>query len=94
VEIGAQSCLAAGRKLKPLACHRGFKSGEAGDVPARLVEPRDDAAGELATGSLVPAKTIGIVRVSRWTATVGGVVNVMMMSGCRPTNSCASARIR
>ena len=35
-----------------------------------------------------------IVRVSRWTATVGAVVLVTMMSGRRPTNSCASARIR
>ena len=47
----------------------------------------------LATGSLTFAKTIGIVRVSRWTATDGGVAFVTMMSGCRATNSCASARI-
>jgi hypothetical protein len=44
----------------------------------------------LATGSAMPAKTIGIVRVSRWTATVVGVPLVRMMSGCRPTNSRAS----
>jgi hypothetical protein len=35
----------------------------------------------LATGSLTFEKTIGIVRVSRWTATVDGVVYVTMMSG-------------
>ena len=39
------------------------------------------------------AKTIGIVRVSRWTAMVGGVVFVRIISGCTPTNSCASARV-
>src|SRR6516164_11312004 len=34
-------------QLKPLASHRGFvPDAEAGDVPARLVEPRDDAAGD------------------------------------------------
>jgi P-type E1-E2 ATPase len=43
------------------------------------------------TGSA--AKTIGIVRVSRWTAAVAAVP-VRMMSGCRPTNPCASAGIR
>src|SRR6516165_8161423 len=48
----------------------------------------------LATGSIRFAKTIGIVRVSRWRATVAGVESVRMMSGCRPTNSRASARIR
>jgi hypothetical protein len=40
----------------------------------------------LATGSPRFANTIGIVRVSRWTATAPGVVPfVTMMSGCRPT---------
>jgi hypothetical protein len=29
-------------QLKPLASQRGFEEGEAGDVPARAVEPRDD----------------------------------------------------
>jgi hypothetical protein len=48
----------------------------------------------LATGSLRFAKTIGIVRVSRWIATVAGVDCARMMSGCSPTNSCASVRIR
>jgi hypothetical protein len=49
----------------------------------------------LATGSLRPTKTIGIVRVSRWRAAVAGVeLAARMMSGCKPTNSCASARIR
>jgi hypothetical protein len=43
----------------------------------------------LATGSDAFAKTIGIVRVSRWTATVAGVAPVTMISGCSPTNSCA-----
>ena len=38
----------------------------------------------LATGSLTFAKTIGIVRVSPWTAAVAGVPYVTMMSGCRP----------
>ena len=32
------------KQLKPLACQRGFQAGEAGDVPTRLVEPRDDAS--------------------------------------------------
>ena len=44
----------------------------------------------LATGSDTFAKTIGIVRVSRWTAAVVGVPGVRMMSGCRPTNSGAA----
>jgi hypothetical protein len=48
----------------------------------------------LATGSAAFAETIGIVRVSRWTAAVAGVAPVRMMSGCRPTNSCASACVR
>ena len=37
---------------------------------------------------------IGIVRVSRWRAAVAGVEVGRMMSGCRPTNSRANARIR
>ena len=28
------------------ASQRGFETGEAGDVPTRAVEPRDDAAGD------------------------------------------------
>jgi hypothetical protein len=48
----------------------------------------------LATGSPALAKTIGIVRVSRWKATVTAIEFAAMMSGCKPTNSCASARIR
>ena len=39
----------------------------------------------LATGSLTFTKTIGIIRVSRWTATVARVAFVTMMSGCKPT---------
>src|SRR6516225_6950891 len=39
----------------------------------------------LATGSATPPKTIGIVRVSRWRATVPVVPPARMMSGCRPT---------
>jgi hypothetical protein len=35
-----------------------------------------------ATGSLTFAKMIGIVRVSRWMATVAAVPFVTMMSGC------------
>src|SRR6516162_11758105 len=31
-------------QLKPLASQRGFFGGEAGDVPTRTVEPRDDAS--------------------------------------------------
>jgi hypothetical protein len=52
------------------------------------------ATRPLLTGSATVATTIGIVRVSRWRATVAGVALVRMMSGCRPTSSCASARIR
>ena len=33
-------------QLKPLASQRGFQAAEAGDVPARLVEARDNAAGD------------------------------------------------
>jgi hypothetical protein len=33
-------------QLKPLASQRGFVEREAGDVPARLVEPLDEAAGD------------------------------------------------
>ena len=33
-------------QLKPLASQRGFVDAEASDVPARAVEPRDDAAGD------------------------------------------------
>src|SRR6516165_51801 len=33
-------------ELKPLASQRGFVVGETGDVPARLVEPRNDAASD------------------------------------------------
>ena len=59
--------------------------------------PVDHAArrrGDRVSGSATPEKTIAIVRVCRWTATVGGVPPVRMMSGCRPTNSRANARIR
>jgi hypothetical protein len=34
------------RQLKPLASQRGFQGAEAGDVPTRAVEPRDEAAGD------------------------------------------------
>src|SRR5439155_14922369 len=33
-------------QFKPLASQRGFQGGEAGGVPTRAVEPRDDAAGD------------------------------------------------
>jgi hypothetical protein len=58
--------------------------------PGRL----NAATKPLATGSLTFTKTIGIVRVSRWRAAVIGVVLATRMSGRKPTNSCASARIR
>ena len=45
-------------------------------------------------GSAAFVKMMGIVRVSRWTAKVAGVELARMMSGFRPTNSFASARIR
>ena len=45
----------------------------------------------LATGPATFIKTIGIVRVSRWRAAVAAVEVVAMMSGCKPTNSCARA---
>jgi hypothetical protein len=67
---------------KPLASQRGFVGGEAGDVPARAVEPRDDASCDR------------VARVSRWRAAVAVTPCVRIMSGCRPTNSAASARIR
>ena len=33
-------------QLKPLTSERSFARGEAGDVPTRAVEPRDEAAGD------------------------------------------------
>jgi hypothetical protein len=33
-------------QLKPLASKRGFRGGEAGDIPTRAVEPRNDALGD------------------------------------------------
>jgi hypothetical protein len=51
-------------QLKPLASQRGFKVGEAGDVPTGWLSR---STMPLATGSPTFAKTIGIVRVSRWT---------------------------
>src|SRR6516164_1471485 len=44
------------------------------------------ATRPLTTGSVRLAKTIGIVRVSRWRATVAAVPFVRMMSGCKPVN--------
>jgi hypothetical protein len=79
-------------QFKPLASQRGFQVGEAGDVP-----PGRSSRGTrpLATGSPRFTKTIGIVGVSRRRATVAWVEpTVTMISGCEPTNSCASARIR
>src|SRR5262249_29528555 len=46
------------------------------------------------TGSATAANTIGIVRVSRWSAAVTGVVFARITSGCKPTNSFAYACIR
>jgi hypothetical protein len=37
---------------------------------------------------------LGLVRRLAATATVAGIEPVTIMSGCRPTNSCASTRIR
>jgi hypothetical protein len=54
-----------------------------------LVE-RCRATMPLATGSPTVAKTIGIVRVSRWTATVGGVPPVRMI--CRVAGRPTPAR--
>jgi hypothetical protein len=78
-------------QLKPLASQGGFEEGEAGDVPTRAVEPRDDAAGD---GVAHPRKDDRDRPRSCWTAVVAGVPTVTMMSGCRPTNSCANACIR
>src|SRR6516164_7934023 len=33
-------------QLQPLASERGFEVGEAGNVPTRLVEPRDEVGGD------------------------------------------------
>ena len=46
------------------------------------------------TGSETAANTIGIVRVSRWSAAVTGVEVARITSGCRSTNSFANIRIR
>jgi hypothetical protein len=78
-------------QLKPTASERGFVGGKAGDVPTRAVKP---GTMPLATGSATFTKTIGIVRVSRRRAVVAGVPFDKMMSGCKPTNSCTSPRIR
>ena len=78
-------------QLKPLSCQRGFVAGEAGDVPTRAVEARDDAGGD----GVGPAQKDDWDRSRlRWTAAVAGVQLVKMMSGFSPTNSCASAGIR
>src|SRR6516162_8078795 len=87
--------LEAGRdlreQLEPLASQRGFHVGEAGDVPTRAVEPRDDAAGDgLAHGRKDNRDRLRLPLEGA----VAGVEFVTIMSGCRPTNSCASARIR
>jgi len=47
-----------------------------------------------ATGSPTFTPTIGIVRVCCWRAMVACNPIARMMSGCWPTNSCASASIR
>jgi hypothetical protein len=46
------------------------------------------------TGSETDANTIGIVLVARWRAAVDGVAAPRITSGCRSTNSFASARTR
>src|SRR5262249_46323500 len=46
------------------------------------------------TGSETDANTIGITRVSRWNAAVGGVPCARITSGCRSSNSFADIRMR
>ena len=88
-------------RLRPGAISESSSSHLPPSVASKMAKPVVFPPGwlrratmPLATGSLTPAKTIGIVRVSRWSATVAGVPLVRMISGCRPTNSFASARVR
>ena len=88
-------------RLSPGAISESSSSHLPPNVASKLAKPvmfppgwLSRATMPLATGSATLAKTIGIVRVSRWTATVPEVLPVRMMSGYKPINSCASARIR
>jgi hypothetical protein len=74
-------------QLKPLA----FESGEAGDVPARLVKPQDEAAGDGVGQARKDDRDRPRLPLE---AVVAGVEAFRMMSGCKATNSCASAGIR
>jgi hypothetical protein len=64
--------------------------GEAGDVPTRAVEPRDEAAGD----GVAHAHKDDRDRPRLPLEGNARVLFTRMMSGCEPTNSCASARIR
>jgi hypothetical protein len=97
VDVSGLNMMAA--RLSPGAISESNSSHLPPSVASRVAKPVMFPPGwlrcgtmPLATGSFTLAKTIGIVRVSRWRATVAGVPPVRMMSGCRPTNSCASAR--
>jgi hypothetical protein len=46
ITLIAAACPLPGRSATHISSERGFEAGEAGDVPTRLVEPRDDAAGD------------------------------------------------
>ena len=76
---------------EPLACQRGFVAGEAGDVPTRLVEPRDDAVGDRVAyirkddRDRLRLPLDGSGRHGP-VCQVATVPFVRMMSGCRPTN--------
>src|SRR6516225_2486846 len=80
-----------GEQLKPLACQRGFEDGEAGDVAARAVEPRHEAAGDGIGHAYKDDRDRPRLPLE---GSVVGTAPARMMSGCRPTNPRASARIR
>ena len=79
------------KQLKPLTTQRGFVGGEAGDVPTRAVQPLDDPADD----GVAPARKDDRDRPRLPLEGNGRRASAAtIMSGCSPTNSCASARIR
>ena len=87
-------------RFRPGAISESSSSHLPPSVASKTAKPVTFPPGSLSPGTMPLATgsarlaTIGIVRVSCWRAAVGGVPYVTMMSGWRPTNSCASARIR
>ena len=69
---------------------------DASDVMKPVIFPPgrgSPATNPSPTGSVTTTNTIGIVRVSRWSAAVTGVPCARIKSGCMATNSFAKVRI-